>query len=102
MTKDLNDFKNDITSYMEFEGLFLLEHGSRNADKIAEDIISIAKDYGFEPDELPDEESEDYSEMIGYIMDEAIEYLSSAVPDGYWIGNDGEVGGFGVWKCEDD
>lgn len=109
--KDLDDLKNDILFDLganRSEGLFLLDLGTRNNDEIAGFIIQLARRYGFFAydettfkNRLPDPSADDYSEMLGYLMDEAIEYLSNGVPDGYWIGNDGYAGGFGIWKCEE-
>lgn len=99
---NLEEFKKDVQSEISaFGGWFIQDNGIRNPGEIARGIISFAMEYGFAaPDQ--DFESDDYSEELIFIMDEAIEYLSSAVPDGYCIGNDGYAGGFGVWKCEDD
>ena len=106
---NLEEFKKDVLSvinsekldYDNWDGWFIQDNGIRSADEVARNIISFAMGYGFNaPDQ--DIDSEDYSEILGYIMDDAIEYLSNGVPDGYWIGNDGYAGGFGIWTCEDD
>ena len=99
---NLEEFKNDAQSEISaFCGWFIQDNGIRNPDEIARGIISFAMEYGFDaPDQ--DFESDDYSEELTFIMDEAIEYLSRGVPDGYWIGNDGYAGGFGIWTCEYD
>jgi hypothetical protein len=106
---NLDDFKRDCEIAIASEMTFLIDHGSRTSDEIAEDIIEIARNYGFFAydektfqERLPDKDDDQYSECLTYLMDEAIEYLSNGVPDGYWIGNDGYAGGFGIWKCEDD
>lgn len=108
---NLEEFRKEVERYLSIDpdGWFIQDNGIRNPDEIAEDIISIAVSYGFYAfdqktfnDKKGDPFDDDYSEQIGYLMDEAIEYLSSAVPDGYWIGNDGYAGGFGIWKCEDE
>lgn len=107
---NLDDFQNNIQPYLDsFGGMVIFDNGIRSADEISEDIINLARGYGFyafdEPtfqDKMPDENDEDYSENISYLMDEAIEYLSEGVPDGYWIGNDGYAGAFGIWRCEDE
>ena len=102
---NLEEFKKEVESELSAnpDGWFIQDNGIRNPDEIAEDIIDIALAYGFgeyDPSTL-DKESDDYSEDISFVMDEAIEYLSDGVPDGYWIGNDGYAGGFGIWKCEE-
>jgi len=101
---NLEEFKKDAQNQINgFGGWFILDNGIRNPDEIAEDIISFAIDYGFEeydPSTL-DKESDDYSEDISWVMDQAIEYLSNGVPEGYWIGNDGYAGAFGVWEMEE-
>lgn len=99
---NLEEFKKNAQSEISaFGGWFIQDNGIRNPDEIARGIISFAMEYGFDaPDQ--DFESDDYSEELTFIMDEAIEYLSRCVPDGYWIGNDGYAGGFGIWACEDE
>jgi len=108
---NLDDFKTEVEQYLRIypEGWFIQDNSIRNADEVAEDIISTARYYGFYAYDqktyerrLGDPFSDDYSENIGYLMEEAIEYLSITIPKGYWIGNDGYAGGFGIWKCEDD
>ena len=108
---NLDEFKFWASSALSAspDGFMIFDHSNRSPDEIAEDIVDLAREYGFyafdEPtfqDKMPDENDEDYSEMLGCIMNEAIEYLSMNLPDGYWIGNDGEIGGFGIWRCEDD
>lgn len=108
---DLDEFKFWASSALSAfpDGFMIFDHSNRSADEIAEDIIELAQRYGFyEYDlrtlqrKLGNRTDPDYSENIGYLMDEAIEYLSMNLPDGYWIGNDGYAGAFGIWKCEDD
>ena len=107
---NLSDFKNMIQPYLDgFGCMMIYDHGCRSADEIAEDIIDLAREYGFYAfdektfqDKNPSTDDDDYSELIGYVMDEAIEYLAMGVPEGYYIGNDGYAGAFGIWLMEED
>lgn len=49
-------------------------HGS--ADECNARTIDFARDYGFDPGELPDEENEDYSQILSEAGDEAVDFLN--------------------------
>lgn len=98
----LEEFTEEARSTINaFDGWVILDHGCRSAEEIARDIVSFAMCYGFDA-QKQDINSENYSEELNWIMDEAIDYLSEGVPEGYWIGNDGEIGAFGVFAIEEE
>lgn len=81
----------------EFEGP-LIEHGLYNVRELDEQVILFAQSLGF--DGIMDVESDD--EEVSFIADDAIAYLQSFVPRGFWVGHDGDAGAFGVWRVEDE
>ena len=48
-----------------------------SADDCNTRAIEFAQEYGFVPQDMPEEDSEDYSEIIGEIADDAVDYLNS-------------------------
>ena len=64
-----------------------------SADDCNSRTIEFAQEYGFAPQDMPDEDSEDYSEIISEIADEAVDFLNSLEDrDGmYWTFDDNSL-----------
>lgn len=80
------------------DGVLVIDHSNKTSEETARMIVSFAIDYGFN---APHHQYDDVG-ALDMAMDEAIEYLSMNLPEGYWIGNDGEIGAFGIWESEDE
>lgn len=68
-----------------------VDASAQSADYLNERIIGEAESYGFTHDPLPDDESEDYSEILNETADSAVDYL-----------NELETRSFMFWVVEDN
>ena len=116
---------NATNEHTTLEPGVLIDHGSRTVDELNADTIELARDHGWrgaDPADLreirrllmvhhgeaglaywhPSATEEGVSEALGWVADDAIEYLNELAPDGCCVANDGEAGVLGVWELEDD
>ncbi len=77
------------------------DHGCRNVEELAQDIVDLAREFGFKPKPMTEEECED-PEAWDWAEEEAIEFLNDNVcPEGCYWGHDGYAGAFGLWRIEE-
>jgi hypothetical protein len=86
------------------------EHAIRNTTELDLDTIALAETFGFDPNvdviaaaraglKAMGDINADVSMALAEVASDAVGFLNeNACPDGYWVGNDGEVGAFGVWE----
>ena len=93
---DLNTLIESIEMY---EGV-IIDHGLYNIREMDEEVISFASSLGFELANDLNIQSES-DEAIGLMAEDAIYFIQRRLPEGWWVGHVGEVGGFGIWRVED-
>jgi hypothetical protein len=54
----------------------IIDESAGSADDLSRRIIAYAADEGFDDHDLPDEESEEYSQTMYEISEEAVEFLN--------------------------
>ncbi len=54
----------------------VLDCSADSADTLNERTISLAEDYGFKFEPLPDEDNEDYSQILSETSDDAVDFLN--------------------------
>lgn len=101
---------NDSNSYGQPAMGCYLDQANYNNDELSSEICAIAQGYGWQPDsegqalldKSTDELTSDESETLGYLSEEAIDWLNSQEtrPFMYWA-NEGEANAFGLWANVD-
>lgn len=67
---------------------------------IGEEVIKLAVEYGFDPEERVEDITPDH-EFYYEIQENAEEYLNSLLPDGFHFGSN-QSGDWGLWEDNDD
>lgn len=104
------------------DAYIIFDHGVRSAVELDAEVVLLALEYGWFDDDAREYNAhtrmahaairgadswrghpqEDYFQWLHDAADDAASYLSDLVPDGYWVGNDGEAGAFGIWPTNEE
>lgn len=71
----------------------VIDGSSQSADWINQETIEFAEDYGFDAGEIPDENDEDYRQILSETADDAVSFLNDleGLPYCYWSFEDNSL-----------